>query len=100
MSNVSVEKIIAAIEQGKVRGFDEIKEIDGERFFFQYALKKKNGLYNAYIFHIMEKKIEIIEDYGVEDIKQFTNISDALNYFKSLDINVQKFSGIKGVLPI
>lgn len=34
MSNVSVEKIIAAIEQGKVRGFDEIKEIDGERFFF------------------------------------------------------------------
>ncbi|WP_267344179.1 MULTISPECIES: hypothetical protein [unclassified Gilliamella] len=44
--------------------------------------------------------MEIIEDYGVEDIKQFTNISDALNYFKSLDINVQKFSGIKGVLPI
>ncbi|WP_370388692.1 hypothetical protein [Snodgrassella alvi] len=99
MNNVSIEKIIAAIEQGKVRGFDEIKEVEGERFFFQYALKKKNGLYNTYIFHIMEKKIEIIEDYGEEEIKEFINISDALNYFKSLGINVQKFSSIKGVLP-
>lgn len=55
MSNVLVEKIIAAIEQGKVRGFDEIKEIDGERFFFNMHLKRKM-VYIIPIFFISWKR--------------------------------------------
>lgn len=100
MNNFLIENLISAIEKGKVRGFDEVKEIDGERYLFQYALKKKNGLYKTYLFYIMEKKMEIIEDYGVEEIQEFSNITDAFNYFKSLDVNVEYFSGIKGTLPL
>jgi hypothetical protein len=99
MDNVLIENLISAIEKGKVRGFDEIKEIDGERYLFQYALKKKDGLYNTYLFYIMEKKMEIIEDYSVEEIKEFSNVTDALNYFKSFGVNIQYFSNIKGTLP-
>lgn len=44
--------------------------------------------------------MEIIEDYGVEEIQEFSNIADAFNYFKSLDVNIEYFSGIKGTLPL
>ncbi|MFQ0970361.1 MULTISPECIES: hypothetical protein [unclassified Gilliamella] len=43
--------------------------------------------------------MEIIEDYGTEEIKEFSNIIDAFNYFKSLDVNVEHFGSIKGTLP-
>ncbi len=34
MVDLPIEKLIVAIENGKVRGFDEIKEINGENYFF------------------------------------------------------------------
>lgn len=35
-----MNSLIIAIEQGKLRGFDEIKIIHGEKYYYQYALKK------------------------------------------------------------
>lgn len=60
MNNFSIEHLISVIEKGKVRGFDEVKEIDGECYLFQYALKKKNGLYNTYLFYIIEKRWKLL----------------------------------------
>lgn len=95
-----MNNLASAIEKGRVRGFDEIKEIDGERVLFQYAIKKKNGMYTTYLFYIPETKLEIIEDYAVEEIKEFSNLADAIYYFESMDINIKQFSRIKGTLPL
>lgn len=40
MMDLDIEKLITAIEKGKVRGFDEVKEINGENYLFEYAIKK------------------------------------------------------------
>ncbi|EMV8405967.1 hypothetical protein, partial [Escherichia coli] len=74
MVDLSIEKLIVAIENGKVRGFDEIKEINGESYFFQYAIKKQDEKYNTYFFKIPENKMEVFEDYATEEISAFSNI--------------------------
>ncbi|KMK12495.1 hypothetical protein ABW09_24465 [Pluralibacter gergoviae] len=99
MDKSSIENLIFAIEKGKVRGFDELKEVNGESYFFQYALKMRNGLYNTYFFYVPESKMDVIEDYAAEEIKEFRTITDAFNYFKLLGVNVENFSAIKGTLP-
>ncbi|ENT8864066.1 hypothetical protein ACFGVG_004852 [Escherichia coli] len=99
MVDLSIEKLIVAIENGKVRGFDEIKEINGESYFFQYAIKKQDEKYNTYFFKIPENKMEVFEDYATEEISAFSNIEDALNYFKLQGIDITKFSPIRGLLP-
>ncbi|QMI06419.1 hypothetical protein [Citrobacter sp. RHB25-C09] len=99
MVDLSIEKLIIAIENGKVRGFDEIKEINGENYFFQYALKKQDEKYNTYFFRIPENKMEVIEDYATEEISTFSNIEDAFNYFKLQNVDIGKFSPIRGLSP-
>lgn len=99
MADLSNEKLFFAIEKGKVRGFDEIKEINGEHYFLQYALKKKGGKYWTYFFCIPEKKMGLIEDYAIEEVKEFSNIADAFNYFRFQDINIEEFCPFKGTLP-
>lgn len=41
MVDLPIEKLIVAIENGKVRGFDEIKEINGENYFSNMPLKNR-----------------------------------------------------------
>ena len=67
MSDLFFEKLLTAIEKGKVRGFDEIKEINGENYLFEYAIKKENGNYPTYLFHIpllitLNYKVLILEN--------------------------------------
>lgn len=40
-----------------------------------------------------------IEDYAIEKISMFSNIEDALNYFRRQRIEIKKFSAIKRALP-
>lgn len=40
-----------------------------------------------------------IEDYAIEEISRFSNIEDALNYFRRQRIEIKKFSAIKRALP-
>lgn len=99
MVSFSIEKLILAIEHGKIRGFDEMREVGGESYFFQYALKKEKQLYSSYYFFVPEKKMDFIDDYAVEEIKFFNSITDAFDYFKSLGVGIERFSPIKGILP-
>lgn len=99
MVNLSFEKLTLAIEKGNVRGFDEIKKINGENYFFQYAIKKQGEKYSTYFFRVPEKKMEVFEDYATEEVCVFSNIEDAFNYFKLQHIDIGRFSSIRGVLP-
>lgn len=54
MMDLDIEKLITAIEKGKVRGFDEVKEINGENYLFEYAIKKQDEIYHTY-FSIYRK---------------------------------------------
>ena len=87
-----MKKLIVAIENGKVRGFDEIKEINGESYFFQYAIKKQDENTIPIFFKIPENKMEVFEDYATEEISVFQYIEDAFNYFKLQGIDITKFS--------
>ena len=40
-----------------------------------------------------------IEDYAIEEISTFSNIEDALNFFRRQRIEIKKFSAIKRALP-
>lgn len=99
MANLPFEKLTLAIEKGKVRGFDEIRKINGENYFFQYAIKKQDEKYSTYFFRVPEEKMELLEDYATEKISVFSNIEDAFNYFKLQHIDIGSFSSIRGVLP-
>lgn len=41
----------------------------------------------------------MFEDYTIEEISRFSNIEDALNYFRGQRIEIKKFSAIKRALP-
>ncbi|EHP0992186.1 hypothetical protein KN848_001165 [Salmonella enterica] len=94
-----MNKLIESIERGKVRGIEEYKLIDGERYCYQYALKKIANKYVTYLFFIPESKMDVMEDYGSEEIKEFFSITDAINYFTSIGVDFSLFIPIKGVLP-
>lgn len=87
------------LEQGKRRGYEEVKMIDGVAYFIQYAIKKENGVYATYCFSIEESKMDTIEDYGNEEFEQFCELSDAIDYFNSKGCDISKFNRIKGTLP-
>lgn len=99
MMDLDIEKLITAIEKGKVRGFDEVKEINGENYLFEYAIKKTGWKIPYLFFHIPENKMAMFEDYTIEEISRSSNIEDALNYFRGQRIEIKKFSAIKGALP-
>ncbi|HCT3173122.1 TPA: hypothetical protein OTT09_004514 [Enterobacter asburiae] len=99
MVELSLKKLTIAIEKGKVRGFDEIRKINGINYFFQYALKKQGEKYSTYLFSVPEEKIELIEDYATEEINIFSNIEDAFNYFKLQGVDIVRFSSIRGGVP-
>lgn len=99
MVDLYIKKLITAIGNGKARGFDEIKNINGENYLFEYAIKKEDEQYNTYLFHIPENKMEMYEDYATEEFSEFSNIEDAFNYFKLQDVDIRKFAPIKRTLP-
>ena len=99
MVDLSFEKLVLAIEKGKVRGFEEIKEINGENYFFQYAIKKQAEKYSTYFFCILERKMDLIEDYATEEVKIFLDRAEAFDYFKLKRVNIERFSYIQGILP-
>ncbi|MEO3740254.1 hypothetical protein [Enterobacter sp. AG5470] len=99
MVDLPIEQLVLAIEKGKVRGFDEVKEVNGENYYFQYALKKDGDIYRAYFFQVPEEKMELVEDYATEEISSFSDIGDAFNYFSIQGVDITRFSAIRGTLP-
>lgn len=99
MNDSIVSRITKAIDDGKIRGFNEAKEIGGRLYYHQYAIKKEAGQYWSYLFFIPEDKIEMVEDYGSEEILVHNSITDALLYFQGKGVKIEYFSFFKGVLP-
>lgn len=94
-----MKQLIEAVEQGKVRGFEEYKIVNGEQYLFQYALKKSANKYLSYFFFIPGSKMDVVEDYGCEEIKEFQLITEAVDYFKSIGVDILQFKGVKRSLP-
>lgn len=94
-----MKKLIEAVERGKVRGFEESRLVNNEPYLFQYALKKNADSYLAYLFFIPESKMDAVEDYGHEELKEFQLITEAVDYFTSVGVDLLKFKGIKRSLP-
>ncbi|WP_028590989.1 hypothetical protein [Paenibacillus massiliensis] len=88
-----------AVERGKVRGYEEYKLLLGERYIYQYAMKKVGNIYLTYCFHIPESKIQVMEDYDTEEIQEFEQIEQAISHLESRGAVVNQFTAIKGVLP-
>ena len=94
-----MDKLIEALDAGKRRGYEEIRNIDGDPFIFQYALKKQNDIYHTYFFSIEESKIDMIEDNENEELKTFGNLNAALTYLINKGAVIEKFSAMKTTLP-
>jgi hypothetical protein len=99
MAGISVKDLAFSIEKGKVRGFDEVRDVNGERYFFQYAIKKQGDKYCTYLFCVLESKMEVFEDYATEELNEFASAEDAFDYFWLKQVDVEKFAPIRGVLP-
>ncbi|CAK17896.1 hypothetical protein PSEEN5272 [Pseudomonas entomophila L48] len=91
--------MVASIEKGKVRGYDEVRDIDGGSYFFQYAIKKQGEKYVAYFFCVLESKMDVFEDYATEELSEFSSVEEAFDYFRLKNVDVGRFSSMKGVLP-
>lgn len=94
-----MDKLIEALDAGKRRGYEEIRNIDGNAFIFQYALKKQHNVYHTYFFSIEESKIDMIEDNENEELKTFENLNTALTYLINKGAAIEKFSAMKTTLP-
>lgn len=90
---------LAAVKRGKVRGYEEYRQIDGGRYLYQYAMKKVNSRYLTYCFHIPESDMQIMEDYDTEEIQEFKQIEEAISHLESKGAVMGQFTAIKGVLP-
>lgn len=64
--------------------------------FLSICDQKEAGSYLSYQFCIPEDKIEMVEDYGSEEIVAHNSITDALFYFQSKDVKIECFSSFKG----
>lgn len=89
-----------AICRGKVRGLTKYCEIDGEEYYLQYALKKSSEKYYTLFFKVPTSKMDVIEDYAEEELSIFDTMEEAIEYFRSKNVNVDEFKPMKGVLPL
>lgn len=94
-----MDNLIHSLNAGKRRGYDEYREVQGVNYLFQYAIKKEKDMYKTYFFSIDESKMDVMEDYGEEEVSDFSDLTSALEHLKDKGADIEKFKAIKGVLP-
>jgi hypothetical protein len=94
-----MDNLIQAINAGKRRGYDESRSVHDVSYLFQYAIKKERDIYQTYFFSIDESKMDVVEDYGEEEINDFPDLQSALEYLIGKGADIDKLKPIKGVLP-
>jgi hypothetical protein len=94
-----MENLTKALDAGKRRGYDEVREVAAVKYLYQYALKKEKGTYETYFLKIEEAKLDVFEDYAEEEMHTFQTLEDALEYLVSNGADISKLSAIKGTLP-
>lgn len=94
-----MEHLERALESGKRRGYDEVRDIESISYLFQYAIKKEMAVYSTYFMKVDESKLDVFEDYAEEEIRAFHSLEAALEYLKIQGADPLKLSPIKRTLP-
>lgn len=69
-----MKNLTKALDMGKRRGYDEIREVASAKYLYQYALKKNKGGYETYFLKIEEAKFAVFEDYAEEESHVFQTL--------------------------
>ena len=94
-----MKQLLKALESGKRRGYDEVRQINSVSYLFQYAIKKENGVFSTYVLRIEESKYDVFEDYACEEMKTFQTFENAIEHLKAKGAEISKITSIKGTLP-
>jgi hypothetical protein len=94
-----LNRLVIALDGGKRRGYDVIRDVDGVSYLFEFALKKHSGVYETYFFSIEELEIDQPDEDGEEEIRQFLDLNSALENLKSHGAELEKLTAIKRALP-
>jgi len=107
MDSVAVQKIMEAIEKGKMRGYEEIiagsptdKNPTGEPAnLIQYALQKRGDIYVAYFFMIAVDRMHLHEDEAIEQSVSFVERSQAIDFLITRGAKIERFAPFRGQQP-
>lgn len=94
-----MNELIRAINAGKIRGYEERRNISGEEVFFQCAIKKQNDVYCTYFFVVEVSRMDLIEDDENEEVKTHFSLDAALEYLVGKGAVIEKFAVIRKTLP-
>lgn len=94
-----MNELIKALCGGKCRGYEESREVGGDLFFFQYAIKKQNDMFCTYCFSVDESCMEFLEDNEGEEVRKFNRLEDALSHLTEKGCVIEKLAAMKKTLP-
>jgi len=95
-----LQRLGAAMEQGKARGYDEFIVLDGVPCFRQFALKLKPQGYLAYVFTVAQAQMEVIEDCDTAEQSLYAAFADAVAFLQASGADLSRFRAFKGNCPI
>lgn len=94
-----MKKLTDALNEGKRRGYEETRLINGIPHLIQYAIKKQENFYYTYYFSIEESRMDLLEDDENEEIMKFPDLDTALNHLLTKGAEIEKLSTLKKTLP-
>lgn len=77
----NTEKLIQWIESGKQLGNIFSFKINGKTIWSSVGIQKWQGIYKVYVDEIEEENM-VAEEYLREEIKKFTNLSEAIKFIE------------------
>lgn len=92
----------AAVERGRTRGYECLRsrpDASGKQELIQYAMRKKDGIYQAYFFAVDPQDMDIAEDCAEEELLIFDGFDQALRYLCSRGADPARFAPFKGQQP-
>lgn len=90
------------MERGRTRGYECMRPKPGvpeSQEFVQYAMRKKDGRYQAYFFAVDPQEVHIAEDCAEEELLIFDGFDQALRYLCSRGADPAQFAPFKGQKP-
>ena len=91
-----------AVERGRTRGYECMRpkpNAPEKQEFIQYAMRKKDGSYQAYFFAVDPQDVHIVEDCAEEELLTFDDFDKALQYLCSRGADPARFAPFKGQKP-
>lgn len=91
-----------AVDRGRTRGYECMRtkpNAPEKQEFIQYAMRKKDGAYQAYFFAVDPQDVHIAEDCAEEELLTFDDFDQALRHLCSCGADPAKFAPFKGQKP-